>query len=140
MLGYYMNKDTARKFFEYEYLTKFDSTLITDDYPDDWPDHWHFECSWEYVEDRRMYDYDEEDFELATTGIPMWSTWFQLGGGLKEFVDMHPKEVADLGFVLIYHDDELWGLGIDGAGYDFYEHHWIPLAKLYGWIEGDKDV
>lgn len=136
---YYKQKEKARELFTIGYLQPFDSTLITDDYPDEWMDHWTFDCAWEYVEDRREYDYDETEFELATCNIPMWDTWFQLEGSLYDFVYRHMVEVADLGLVIIYHDEVLWGLGVDGAGYDFYEHHWIPLAKLYGWIEEDED-
>lgn len=25
-------------------------------------------------------------------------------------------------------------LGVNGAGYDFYESHWIPLYRIFGWI------
>jgi len=25
-------------------------------------------------------------------------------------------------------------LGINGAGYDFYEAHWVPLYRLFGWV------
>ena len=25
-------------------------------------------------------------------------------------------------------------LGINGAGYDFYEQHWVPMYRIFGWI------
>ena len=32
-------------------------------------------------------------------------------------------------------------LGVNGAGYDFYEQHWVPLYRILGWIQmkGFKD-
>lgn len=41
--------------------------------------------------------------------------------------------MADCGF-RIYESDDFGGyiFGIDGAGYDFYDAHWIPLYKARG--------
>ena len=25
-------------------------------------------------------------------------------------------------------------IGINGAGYDFYQQHWIPMYKIFGWV------
>jgi len=25
-------------------------------------------------------------------------------------------------------------LGVNGAGYDFFDSHWIPLYRLFGWV------
>jgi hypothetical protein len=46
------------------------------------------------------------------------------------------EEVGDTGISAFEIDGELV-LGINGAGYDFYEHHWIPLytALGYAWHE-----
>jgi hypothetical protein len=41
-------------------------------------------------------------------------------------------EVADTGISAFEIDGELV-LGIHGAGYDFYEHHWIPLYEALGY-------
>lgn len=83
---------------------------------------------------------EEEDESLAEAGAyveigePMWSYWFQP----KDSVDLWKlqemqSEIAGLGFVLIIDNDDqsVWGLGIDGAGFDFYEHYWIPLYDLF---------
>jgi hypothetical protein len=47
------------------------------------------------------------------------------------------QEVADTG-ISAFDIDEQLVLGIHGGGYDFYEHHWIPLydALGYEWHEG----
>jgi hypothetical protein len=46
------------------------------------------------------------------------------------------QEVGDTGISAFDIDGELV-LGINGAGYDFYEHHWIPLYEAlgYAWHE-----
>lgn len=129
-------KEAEKLFHYYCNLTSFDSTLVTDDYPDDWIYHWSFKCAEEYLEEPIDGRWNEED-DLYYTNIPMWSTWWQASVSFVEFMDRHLKEIADLGFIIIYHDNELWGLGINGAGFDFYEAYWIPLAKLYGLIEED---
>lgn len=69
------------------------------------------------------------------TYFPMWGTmwafndscddyWLDEMGGLEA--------MADCGF-RIYESDEFgYFFGIDGAGYDFYESHWIPLYEARG--------
>ena len=44
------------------------------------------------------------------------------------------EEVGETGISAFAIDGELV-LGINGAGYDFYAHHWIPLYEVlgYGW-------
>jgi hypothetical protein len=46
------------------------------------------------------------------------------------------QEVGETGISAFAIDGELV-LGINGAGYDFYEHHWLPLYEAlgYGWHE-----
>ena len=46
------------------------------------------------------------------------------------------QEVGQTGIYAFDVDGHLV-LGINGAGYDFYEHHWIPLYEAlgYGWHE-----
>ena len=46
------------------------------------------------------------------------------------------NEVGETGISAFEIDGELV-LGINGAGYDFYEDHWIPLYEAlgYGWHE-----
>ena len=40
--------------------------------------------------------------------------------------------MADCGFRIYEQEDYGYIFGIDGAGYDFYEAHWIPLYKARG--------
>lgn len=81
--------------------------------------------------------------EFGSTHCPMWGTWFHPAGQWQEeWLCEHAEEVARLGFTII----RVWldgcedlFIGIDGAGYSFYEEHWIPLYRLCGfrWHEGE---
>ena len=86
---------------------------------------------------------DSEDVETDVNeveveklgGLPMWGTmwafsdscdnwWLEESEGLQK--------MADCGF-RIYESEEFGFIfGIDGAGYDFYESHWVPLYKARG--------
>lgn len=132
---YETENECAHLFFDM-FMQCFDSSLITYDYPIEWMDHWTFMASETSYDD--MYDEEEleearENEELFRVNVPMWYTWFEITDSwLLDKIQRNAYEVSSLGFTLIYHNNELWGLGIDGAGYDFYEHHWIPL---YRWLE-----
>ena len=67
---------------------------------------------------------------------PMWSTafWFEGNRLMYEFVEQEQERINDIGFSILYDGadgDVPLALGIDGAGYDFYEAHWRPLYDLF---------
>ena len=63
---------------------------------------------------------------------PMWSTMWQFNDCCDEqWLEDHVHDMAKLGFS-IYLTDYGYFFGIDGAGYNFYDAHWIPLYKLRG--------
>jgi hypothetical protein len=80
----------------------------------------------------------------------MWGTMFLVNDPVdKRWIKslLHPvtdeedelsgyEEVGDTGIFAFDIDGQIV-LGINGAGYDFYEHHWIPLYEAlgYGWHE-----
>lgn len=73
--------------------------------------------------------YNFEHYDL----LPMWGTmWTFKDSYDEEFVRENIKAVSDCGFRIYEHEDLGIILGIDGAGYDFYEAHWIPLYKAFG--------
>jgi hypothetical protein len=89
-----------------------------------------------------LYD-DKEKVELPAAQIevdrddflPMWGTMWTFGDSL----DTHWLEdkrnvqiMADCGFRIYEQEDLDYVFGIDGAGYDFYEQHWIPLYLKRG--------
>lgn len=132
----YETKDECVRLFVEESFNRFDSSLITQDFKyDDWFYKWMF-----YVPYDRVEDYDEDDpfynrpGELTPSNVPMWNWWWEIEDSwMYDWIKKHEFEVAELGFTIIHHDDELWGLGIDGAGYDFYSAHWEPLYDLLGY-------
>ena len=73
--------------------------------------------------------------EKYDTFLPMWGTMWSFD---HFFDDIWLKEksnlqaMADCGFRIYEQEDFGYIFGIDGAGYDFYEAHWIPLYKARG--------
>lgn len=79
---------------------------------------------------------DTGDFELIHTDIlHMWGTMWTFGDTLDEdWLESGEglKALSDCGFRVFHHDDFGYFFGIDGAGYDFYEAHWVPLYTARG--------
>lgn len=86
--------------------------------------------------DGTIVSVDVDNFEVEYDDtLPMWGTmwsfgdsaddwWLEEGNGIKI--------MSECGF-RIYESDEFgYFFGIDGAGYDFYDAHWIPLYKARG--------
>ena len=78
---------------------------------------------------------NEEDFEVQRDDyLPMWSTMWMFGDSADDYwlEDIDGiRQMAECGF-RIYKVEEGYIFGIDGAGYSFYEKHWIPLYKARG--------
>lgn len=79
------------------------------------------------------------EFEVVRESFfPMWGYMWTFGDSIDEdwargtYCPSHLQEMADCGFRI--YDSEDYGLvfGIDGAGYDFYIEHWIPLYEARG--------
>lgn len=65
--------------------------------------------------------------------FPMWGTMWQFGDSIDDWwLKEHLEEMAECGFRIYEHDEWGYFFGIDGAGYDFYEAHWIPLYEKRG--------
>lgn len=82
---------------------------------------------------------DADDFEVDRDGcLPMWGTMWQFGDRIDddwlsgEFGEDGLQLMSDCGFRIFEHSEFGYFFGIDGAGYDFYEAHWIPLYKARG--------
>lgn len=74
----------------------------------------------------------------------MWSTLFEAKDNtIKDWIlENYEKIITEAGFTIIDLSKENEGeyetgvfLGVNGAGYDFYEAHWIPLYKIFGVIK-----
>ncbi len=82
-----------------------------------------------------------EDEYNYTDFLPMWGTMWTFGESLdEEWARKNIEIMQECGF-RVYESDEFGIIfGIDGAGYDFYEDHWIPLYKARGLKWHDKEV
>lgn len=78
-----------------------------------------------------VFSGNNEPYEL----LPMWGTMWSFGDRLDDWwleEENGIEVMSRLGF-RIYHSEEYgYFFGIDGAGYDFYEEHWIPLYQARG--------
>lgn len=87
----------------------------------------------DFFEHYEFFGIDDETDEYGYVDAPMWSTYFSPNTRLDaDWIADNAEEIARLGFTLIFEDGETFALGIDGAGYDFYESHWVPLYRLRG--------
>lgn len=75
------------------------------------------------------------DVDLEHDGwLPMWSTlWTFKNSSDERWVRENLEIVAECGFRIFEDQKESKiYIGIDGAGYNFYDTHWIPLYKRRG--------
>ena len=76
--------------------------------------------------------------------LPMWGTMWSFGDSLDNdwLIDGDGRQaMSDCGFRIYEHEEFGYFFGIDGAGYSFYEQHWIPLYEARGlqWHEQEKN-
>ena len=77
--------------------------------------------------------------------FPMWSTMWAFNDTADndwldgKFGEDGKQLMADCGFRIYESEDYGYVFGINGAGYDFYECHWIPLYKARG-LKWHKEV
>lgn len=116
----YKTKEECVGLFMDEEFEAFPSWVVTDS--PDFYDHWEFVSTLD----------DDEDEEYGCTHEPMWNTWFIPGGLVSRFIERNDEKVMDMGFTLIYHDDELFAIGIDGCGYSFRDTHFTRLYDAIG--------
>ena len=76
----------------------------------------------------------EEQMEDVNDFLPMWSTMWSFHDPLdKYWLEKGGLDaMARCGFRIYTQEDYGYIFGIDGAGYDFLEDHWIPLYKERG--------
>ncbi|MBQ9528500.1 MAG: hypothetical protein IJR68_12930 [Fretibacterium sp.] len=78
------------------------------------------------------------------TGLPMWGTMWAFGDSCDEHWlsdDDGIVLMSKCGFRIFESEEFGYFFGIDGAGYDFYEQHWLPLYKERGlkWHDPETD-
>lgn len=77
-----------------------------------------------------------DDFEVAYDGfLPMWGTMWSFGDSCDNWwleEDGGIEAMSDCGFRIYESDQFGYFFGIDGAGYDFYEEHWVSAYRKRG--------
>lgn len=78
----------------------------------------------------------EEDFEVVRSSeLPSWGTMWSFGDSCDDRWLANEdgiRAMSECGF-RIYESEEFgYFFGIDGAGYDFFSEHWVPLYKARG--------
>ena len=78
----------------------------------------------------------KDEFEVMYDSIlPMWGYLWQFGDSCDDWWLENKdgiKIMSECGFRIYEHEEWGYFFGIDGAGYDFYGAHWIPLYKARG--------
>lgn len=85
------------------------------------------------------------DFEVQHDEfLPMWGTMWAFGDSIDNWwlEDGGLQIMADCGFRIYEQEDYDYIFGIDGAGYSFYDEHWIPLYKARGlkWHKEESEL
>jgi len=94
--------------------------------------------------DGRIETVSLDDIEVEHDSIfPMWGTMWRFGERLDDYWltdDNGLQAMSNCGFRIYEHDEFGYFFGIDGAGYSFYEEHWIPLYEVRGLQWHDKEL
>ena len=88
-----------------------------------------------YVDEDEVHITADEFGVQRYERLPMWGTMWAFGDSCDNWWIENAEnlqKMADCGFRIYEQEDYGYIFGIDGAGYDFYEAHWIPLYKARG--------
>lgn len=87
----------------------------------------------------RMTLYQKEDAQSDAMAdhYPCWSTIFETKDSfLSDKIIENIDKLYDLGIGVIAATDHTFAcLFIAGAGYDFYDVHWIPMFEMFKWLD-----
>lgn len=88
------------------------------------------------LDDGTLVSVEADDFEVSRDGhLPMWGTLWSFGDSADDYwlEEMDGiRLMSECGFRIFEHEEFGYFFGIDGAGYSFYEAHWVPLYKTRG--------
>ena len=92
----------------------------------------------------RLWEQSPDEWEEVTVpdgviepyGVfPMWGTMWSFHDSIDDWW-LEERDgirlMSECGFRIYHHQEWGYFFGIDGAGYDFYSDHWIPLYKARG--------
>lgn len=82
-----------------------------------------YECE---IKDIKEVIYDDK--------LPIYGIMFSFKDSLNdEWLDDNIQVMSECGFRIFKHSEHGYFFGIDGAGYNFDDEHWLPLYKIrYG--------
>ena len=94
-----------------------------------------------YPEDWQEVISPEQEAECYDQ-LPMWGTMWSFGEKLdNDWLERDGiVEMSKCGFCIFKSEEFGYFFGIDGAGYDFYESHWIPLYNKRGLKWHDPNI
>ena len=88
------------------------------------------------LDNGKQVQVSEYEMELEyDDGLPMWGTMWSFGDSADDYWLSDGNGIrimSQCGFRIYEHEEYGYFFGIDGAGYDFYEAHWVPLYKARG--------
>lgn len=88
------------------------------------------------MDDGVHVELEDGDFDVSRDGgLPMWGWLWQFGDSCDDYwlSDCGGiRKMSMCGFRVYEHEEYGYFFGIDGAGYSFYDEHWIPLYKARG--------
>lgn len=91
---------------------------------------------WKYSDYNDFYEitpYTDQEREEIYEYFPMWGTMWSFGDIADEWwLDNNLEVMKECGFRIYESEDYGYVFGIDGAGYDFYASHWLPLYNARG--------
>ena len=100
----------------------------------------------------KLWNSDPDDWEEVTNPepaaeyseqFPMWGTMWSFGNSLDNYwldEENGITRMSKCGFRIFKSEEFGYFFGIDGAGYDFYEAHWIPLYNERGLMWHDSKI
>lgn len=87
---------------------------------------------------------EADEFEVVRYNrLPIWGAMWSFDDGCDNYwlVELDGiRKMSECGYRIYESDTYGFFFGIDGAGYDFYSEHWVPLYKTRGLQWHDPDL
>ena len=92
-----------------------------------------------YEDMQEVTPWTEEELENVYDYFPAWGWLWAMEDPCDEhWLGENLEAMKECGFRIYESEDYGYVFGINGAGYDFYENHWIPLYRARGFHWHDE--